>query len=154
MFSEGLPHLASAALGHWREEEMGRAQMDVSGAHLLASHWGWSPGPPTRSAGDRRLEACAHSLSPVRLCDPVNCSLPGSSVLGILQAGSGRRASQRKGKRKDKTCTMEQKCERRGPHPGHTHGREERVRTAHAGLRAPASKWMVGTRAPLRDRIG
>ena len=26
-------------------------------------------------------------FSRVRLCDPVNCSLPGSSVLGILQAG-------------------------------------------------------------------
>ena len=28
---------------------------------------------------------CAQSLSRVRLCDPVGCSLPGSSVHGILQ---------------------------------------------------------------------
>ena len=30
--------------------------------------------------------ACACALSGVRLCDPVDCSLPGSSVHGILQA--------------------------------------------------------------------
>ena len=29
---------------------------------------------------------CAYSLSRVRLCDPVDCSPPGSSVHGILQA--------------------------------------------------------------------
>ena len=29
---------------------------------------------------------CAESLSPVRLCDPMDCSPSGSSVRGILQA--------------------------------------------------------------------
>ena len=29
---------------------------------------------------------CAELLSPVRLCDPMDCSPPGSSVHGILQA--------------------------------------------------------------------
>ena len=29
---------------------------------------------------------CAKSLSGVRLCDPTDCSLPGSSVHGVLQA--------------------------------------------------------------------
>ena len=29
---------------------------------------------------------CAQLLSHVRLCDPMDCSLPGSSVHGILQA--------------------------------------------------------------------
>ena len=34
------------------------------------------------------LRACMHaqSLSPVRLCDPMDCSPPGSPVYGILQA--------------------------------------------------------------------
>ena len=34
----------------------------------------------------RRGEKRAKSLSRVRLCDPMDCSLPGSSVHGILQA--------------------------------------------------------------------
>ena len=32
------------------------------------------------------LSSCAKLLSCVRLCDPVDCSLPGSSAHGILQA--------------------------------------------------------------------
>ena len=35
-----------------------------------------------------RACACAWSLSRVRLCDPMGCSPPGSSVCGVLQAGT------------------------------------------------------------------
>ena len=33
------------------------------------------------------LESCVLSCSHVQLCDPMDCSMPGSSVHGILQAG-------------------------------------------------------------------
>ena len=32
------------------------------------------------------VHACAQALSCVQLCDPIDCSPPGSSVHGILQA--------------------------------------------------------------------
>ena len=35
---------------------------------------------------DGRPRVCMHALSRVWLCDPMGCSLPGSSVLGIYQA--------------------------------------------------------------------
>ena len=39
------------------------------------------------------LSAQAQSLSRVRLCDPMDCSPPGSSVLGILQTRTLERAA-------------------------------------------------------------
>ena len=39
-----------------------------------------------RWATDAHLKVKVKSLSRVRLCDPVDCSLPGSSVQGILEA--------------------------------------------------------------------
>ena len=38
------------------------------------------------SKGPRRAHACLHAQSCLTLCDPIGCSLPGSSVHGILQA--------------------------------------------------------------------
>ena len=35
---------------------------------------------------NRNLRVCAQSLSPVWLCDPMDCSLPSSSVRGISQS--------------------------------------------------------------------
>ena len=35
---------------------------------------------------ERKVKVKVKSLSRVRLCDPVDCSLPGSSAHGILQA--------------------------------------------------------------------
>ena len=40
-----------------------------------------------RSKKATSVEAVVQSLSHVRLCDPVDCSPPGSAVHGILQAG-------------------------------------------------------------------
>ena len=43
--------------------------------------------PPTYlRSGSLRREVKVKSLSRVRLCDPMDCSLPGSSVHGVLQA--------------------------------------------------------------------
>ena len=77
-----------------------------------------APGPertPTRSTGDRRREACAYLLSRVQLFAtlPARLLCPGDS--------SGRRweedlseeaVAHGDQKRKDRTCTAEQKCER------------------------------------------
>ena len=52
-------------------------------ASASVEHTGGVPGPVTM----RRCERCGgESLSRVRLCDPTDCSPPGSSVHGILQA--------------------------------------------------------------------
>ena len=42
--------------------------------------------PAYLRSGSLRREVKVKSLSRVRLCDPMDCSLPGSSVHGVLQA--------------------------------------------------------------------
>ena len=43
-----------------------------------------APSPP--HAWGRSVSACVHAQSCLTLCNPMDCSLPGSSVHGILQA--------------------------------------------------------------------
>ena len=53
---------------------------------LLGLRQGSAPLIPTFFKGQLFIHICAYMLSSVRLCDPLNCSLPGSSVHGISQA--------------------------------------------------------------------
>ena len=44
-------------------------------------YWSGMPFPPSGDVCAKSLQSCS------ALCNPMDCSLPGSSVLGILQAG-------------------------------------------------------------------
>ena len=50
--------------------------------------WGWGSGSSPETDGAKRLtfDSVLHRFSRVRLCHPMDCSPPGSSVHGILQA--------------------------------------------------------------------
>ena len=120
MSSEGSP---TWLLRHRREGGMGMAETDGSGTHLLASHWGWSSGPPLvqnappraalATGGGRRVLTCSVLANSLQPC------LPGFSVLGILQAGGGRKTSQRKG------WHMETRREKTGHAPRSRNARDE-----------------------------
>ena len=52
----------------------------------VSSAWGGqSIGTEKVEWGKKMCKVKVKSLGPVRLCDPVDCSLPGSSILGIFQ---------------------------------------------------------------------
>ena len=57
---------------------------------------------------------CAQSLCRVRLCSPVDCSPPGSSVLGILQARTlewaAKPSSRRSSQARDQTYVSSVSC--------------------------------------------
>ena len=64
----------------------GRSPGGGRGSHssILASRILWIEGPGRlQSIGSQRI---VKLLSRVRLCDPMECSLPGSSVHGIFEA--------------------------------------------------------------------
>ena len=46
----------------------------------------WGEGQDKLGAGDEHTHTCSVTQSCPALCDPVDCSSPGSSVHGILQA--------------------------------------------------------------------
>jgi len=48
-------------------------------------HWSGLPSPSPKGTIEKKK---VKSLSRVRLCDPMDCSLPGSSIHGIFQAGA------------------------------------------------------------------
>ena len=57
--------------------------------HVRCLHWqaGFLPlAPPGKPQGFLQLKLKLKSLSCVRLCDTMDCSLPGSSIHGIFQA--------------------------------------------------------------------
>ena len=64
-------------------------QTPLSWASLLSGHrstWAEVPEPEGQCSRVTAFNVCTQLPSCVRLCDPMDCSPPGSSVRGILQA--------------------------------------------------------------------
>ena len=71
--------------GHWTERQTMRLSVSSVGKGLMSLHCSCHPAFPSKCGGSACMHAKSLQSCPT-LCDPMDCSPPGSSVHGILQA--------------------------------------------------------------------